>query len=569
MVKKELNNNKKNSFKRLLWTLLIVVGINYISNIVHFRFDLTAEKKYTLTENTKLLLKNLKESVFVEVYLEGNNLPTGIKKLRNETKDLLEEFRVLSNGKVEYHFFNIDKIKDEKKKEDFQKSLAQKGVFPTNVQVKSEGGFQEKLIFPGALVKTKGKEIPLQILENQIQGPQQSLDNSINFLEYKIANSINKISKQKPPIVAFVTDKGGPGFIQVSDFVDALRLQNFQVQKIDISSQPLFKQGIDILVVAKPTERFSEEDKFKIDQYVMHGGRVMWMIDQNIADLDSFKAGRSITSVQRDLNLTDILFKYGVRLNNELLLDLYCNPIPLVQEFNGQPETKFFPWVFNPIIPSKNNHPIVKNLDPVALEFASSLDTIRTKNIRKTLLLQSSQYSRLQATPFEIFLEGASIAPSKELFNRSDIPIGVLLEGSFPSFYGNRVTTELNEIANEEGFKSVEKNSNETKMIVIADGDICENEVDQNGNALPLGYYKYTKETFANKTFLINCMEYLVDDFGLIAARNREGKMKLLDTARVKDAKSFWQMVNIGLPLFFIFIAGIAYNRRRKAKYAG
>lgn len=569
MVKKELNNNKKNSFKRLLWTLLIVVGINYISNIVHFRFDLTAEKKYTLTENTKLLLKNLKESVFVEVYLEGNNLPTGIKKLRNETKDLLEEFRVLSNGKVEYHFFNIDKIKDEKKKEDFQKSLAQKGVFPTNVQVKSEGGFQEKLIFPGALVKTKGKEIPLQILENQIQGPQQSLDNSLNFLEYKIANSINKISKQKPPIVAFVTDKGGPGFIQVSDFVDALRLQNFQVQKIDISSQPLFKQGIDILVVAKPTERFSEEDKFKIDQYVMHGGRVMWMIDQNIADLDSFKAGRSITSVQRDLNLTDILFKYGVRLNNELLLDLYCNPIPLVQEFNGQPETKFFPWVFNPIIPSKNNHPIVKNLDPVALEFASSLDTIRTKNIRKTLLLQSSQYSRLQATPFEIFLEGASIAPSKELFNRSDIPIGVLLEGSFPSFYGNRVTTELNEIAKEEGFKSVEKNSNETKMIVIADGDICENEVDQNGNALPLGYYKYTKETFANKTFLINCMEYLVDDFGLIAARNREGKMKLLDTARVKDAKSFWQMVNIGLPLFFIFIAGIAYNRRRKAKYAG
>lgn len=568
MVKKSLHINKLNSIKRLFWTLLIVVAINYISNVLHFRFDLTSEKKYTLTDNTKLLLKNLKDPVFVEVYLEGNNLPTGIKKLRNETKDLLEEFRILSKGKVEYHFFNIDKIKDEKKKEDFQKTLAQKGLFPTNVQVKSEGGFQEKLVFPGALVKVKGKELPIQILENQIQGPQQSLDNSINFLEYKIANSINKIAKEKPPVVAFVTDKGGPGFIQVSDFVDGLRLQNFQVQKIDISTQALFRQGIDILVIAKPTQRFSEEDKFKIDQYLMHGGKVMWTIDQNIADLDSFKSARSITSVLRDLNLTDILFKYGVRLNNELLLDLYCNPIPLVQEFNGQPQTKFFPWVFNPIIPSQNNHPIIKNLDPVAIEFASSLDTIRTKNINKTILLQSSQYSRLQATPFEIYLEGASIEPAKEMFNRSNIPIGVLLEGIFPSFYGYRITPELQAIAQQEGFKSIEKTSTPTKMIVISDGDICENEVDQNGNPLPLGYYKYTKETFANKTFLINCMEYLIDDFGLIAARNREGKMKLLDTARVKDAKSFWQLINIGLPLLFIFLIGIIYNRRRKAKYA-
>ena len=210
MVKKSLHINKLNSIKRLFWTLLIVVAINYISNVLHFRFDLTSEKKYTLTGNTKLLLKNLKDPVFVEVYLEGNNLPTGIKKLRNETKDLLEEFRILSKGKVEYHFFNIDKIKDEKKKEDFQKTLAQKGLFPTNVQVKSEGGFQEKLVFPGALVKVKGKELPIQILENQIQGPQQSLDNSINFLEYKIANSINKISRCRKLTLAHkhYSDKG-------------------------------------------------------------------------------------------------------------------------------------------------------------------------------------------------------------------------------------------------------------------------------------------------------------------------------------------------------------------------
>jgi ABC-2 type transport system permease protein len=400
MVKKSLHINKVNSIKRLFWTLLIVVAINYISNVLHFRFDLTSEKKYTLTDNTKLLLKNLKDPVFVEVYLEGNNLPTGIKKLRNETKDLLEEFRILSKGKVEYHFFNIDKIKDEKKKEDFQKTLAQKGIFPTNVQVKSEGGFQEKLVFPGALVKVKGKELPIQILEKQIQGAQQTLNNSINFLEYKIANSINKIARGKPPIVAFVTDKGGPS--DVSDFLKGLYFQNFQVQRFDISSQVLFRQGIDILVIAKPTQRFSEEDKFKIDQYVMHGGKVMWMIDQNIADLDSFKSAPSIISVQRDLNLTDILFKYGVRLNNDLVLDLYCNPTPVSRIINGQPQMKLYDWVFNPIILSQNNHPIVKNLDPVAIEFASSLDTIRTKNINKTILLQSSQYSRLQATPFEI-----------------------------------------------------------------------------------------------------------------------------------------------------------------------
>lgn len=568
MVKKEVNITRRTSLQRLGVALLLLLGLNFLLSKYYLRFDLTKEKRYTLTKSTVSLIKNLKDPVYVEVYLEGKDLPAGIKKLRNSTKDMLEEFKARSNGKVEYHFFNIDKIKDNSKKEKFQEELIKKGILPTNVQVKKEGGFQEKLVFPGALIRIGSRELPIQILENQLQSGQNSLDNSVNFLEYKIANTINKLSQDHRPRVAFVTDKGGPQFMQLADFVDGLRLQNFQVQKIDISAENLHQQGLDILVIAKPTQPFSEQDKFKIDQFVMNGGKVLWMIDPIIADLDSFKNNASIMSIPRELNLTDILFRYGIRTNSSLLLDLYCNQIPLVQEVGGNPQTQFFPWVFYPVILSQNNHPIVKNLDPVTLEFASGLDTIRSPGVQKTILLQSSIYSRLQNTPFEIYLEGASIEPQKELFNRSNIPVGVLMEGSFKSLYKNHLTEDLKTVIASEQLRDIKGSSKPTKMIVIADGDICENDVDQNGNYLPLGYYKYTKETFANKTFLLNCVEYLIDDIGLIEARNRENKMQLLDKAKVNDSRALWQIVNVVLPIVGVVIFGLIFNQRRKRRYA-
>ncbi len=556
------------SVKLLVASLLAVIAVNIVSSLFFHRFDLTEEKRYTLTASTKKLLQHIEQPISIEVFLEGKDLPAGIKVLRNETRELLQEFRTLSHGRVTYKFVDINAIKDQKKREDFQMELVKKGLRPTNLEVKSESGFTEKLVFPGAIVSANGREIPVQILENQFSvGAQGSLNNSISFLEYKVANSIQKIVKQHPAKIAFLQGHGESGIQQLEGFLEALAAQSFQLDKVELDKDKLLNNQIDILIIAKPQTAFNDYEKFLIDQYIMHGGKPLWMLDNTICDLDSFKLAPSIVAVPRELNVDDLLFRYGVRMEHNLVLDLYCNQIPIIESIGGNPQPKLFPWVFYPMAINKNNHPIVKNLDPVALKFCSSIDTLNNPDVRKTILLSSSMYARVQQTPFPIFLEGAKQKPDPGLFNQKDIPLAVLLEGNFTSLYRNQFTADFQQLLDIQKVDFQPK-SLANKMIVIGDGDVANVERDTKGVPLALGYDKYSRKLFANKDFLLNCVEYLVDDNNLIDARNREVKMRLLDKAKLLNQKGFWQVATFGVPLLLMLVFGVAYNSRRKTKYS-
>ncbi len=557
------------SFKRLGIGVTGILIVLLISQRYTLRWDLTAEKRYTLTDASASLLNNLKNDVFVTVYLEGDDLPAGIKNIRNHTRDLLQDMRRASKGKLSYAFVNINQIKDTKAKESLQKKLVSKGVLPVNLEVNSETGYSEKLIYPGAIIETDGKELGLTILENQmIFGAQGAMENSLNFLEYKIANVIDKLQQEHIPTVAFLQGHGEVAVHQVSDFVETLSKQNFQVKKVEIGIDPLLDGKTDVLVVAKPTQVFSEEDKFIIDQYVLRGGKILWLLDQVIADMDSFQIVPSIFSIPRDNNLGDLLFRYGARVNDDLVLDLYCAPVPIVEEIAGNPTPKLYPWVFYPMVRGDQHIPIVKNLDPVLLKFPSSIDTIRADGIQKTVLLSSSQYSRKQKIPFQISLEGARQKPQPALFNQTDIPMAVLLEGEFKSHYAHRAVRSQRELMQKENKVILNIAESPGKMIVVGDGDIIINETDPQGRPLPLGFYRITRETYANKDFLLNAVEYLVDQAGLIAARNRDISMRILDKAKVQDQKSTWQFITVGLPIPVLLLFGWFFNRRRRAKYA-
>lgn len=568
-MSKSSNHKWWSSIKALFLGIIILLGIIFISQKLNFRWDLTAEKRFTLTDASISLLKNLKEDVQVKVYLEGEDLPAGIKSIRNRTKDLLQDMRRVSGGKLTYEFIDVNSIKDVKQKEALQKNLIAKGVLPVNLEVNSESGYAEKLVYPGAVFSLGKKELGMTILENQmIFGAQGALENSLNFLEYKIVNVIDKLQQDRVPSVAFLQGHGEADIYQVSDFVETLSKQNFQIKKLELGIDPILDNKTDVLIIAKPTQPYSEDDKFLLDQYVMRGGKILWLMDQVIADMDSFKIASSIFSIPRDINLDDLLFRYGARVNDDLVLDLYCAPMPIMEEIAGNPTPKLYPWVFYPMVRGDQNIPIVKNLDPVLMKFPSSIDTIQAPGIKKTVLLSSSQYSRKQNIPFQIFLEGARQKPQPALFNQKDIPMAVLLEGRFTSHYAHRIQQSFRDAIQKEGATLLTSATEASKMIVVGDGDIIINEIDANGRPLPLGYYRITRETYANKEFLLNTVEYLMDQSGLIAARNRDISMRVLDKAKVEDQKSLWQFIAVGAPIPLLLIFGLFFNRRRRKKYA-
>ncbi len=558
----------KKSFFHIGIVLLFLLGINFILTKWVIRIDLTQEKRYTLTSATKTMLKELESPVTIDIYLEGKDLPAGIKKIKNATTDLLKEFRTYAHGNISYNFIDINDLKNEEAIAEKQKELVSLGLAPINLQVNASDGYKEKLIFPGAVFSHKGKKIAIQLLENQMAyGTQGALDNSVSFLEYKCINAIHKLTQDRPVNIGFLQGHGEVQPPQLADMLETLVKQNFHVQGVDVSIDTLLDKNISALIVAKPTQPFSEEDKAVIDQYVMQGGKILWMVDNIIADMDSFKLAPSIFAVPRLLNLDDLLFRYGVRVNSDIVLDLYCNPIPIVEELNGNPQTRLYPWTMYPIVQSVSKHPLVRNLDPVMLRFAGSIDTIKAPGVIKTILYTGSQYCRVQRTPFQIFLEGAKQKPLPELYNSRFVPLAVLLEGNFKSHYAHRMTTTLHDAISRQTTATIVEKSPPTKMIVISDGDVMLNEFDQNGVPMPLGYYKYTKETFANKDFLLNCIQYLTDDYGLIEARNRDTRMRLLDKAKLLSQQSLWQIINIALPLILTILGGVWYNHSRKRDF--
>ncbi len=578
MVEKNTTNRKRD-LTFLMVIVIIIVLLNYVGSFVFERFDLTAEKRYTLSETSKNLAGSLDDILFVKVYLEGE-FPAGFKRLRDETKEMLDEFRAYSNGNIQYEFINPSESPDKKVRDEIYKQLYKQGLRPTDLQEKSEDGFSNKIIWPGALIAYKGKEIPVQLLKSQIGASSEAmLNSSIESLEYEIANTINNLTTIQKPKVAFVEGHGELTKLETASLAETLS-EFYIVDRIELNGElhSLTERAIidstqayavkvkyDAIIIAKPTQKFSEKDKFIIDQYIMYGGKVVWLIDAVNASMDSLQVANTSIAVPQDLNLDDQLFTYGVRINTNLVQDIQSVPIPIVTGVVGnQPKTEMFPWFFFPLLTPANSHPIVNNLNALKGEFVSTIDTIAKKGIRKTGLLKTSKYTKVSSSPTRVSLSMVRFEPDQTQFNKGHQVVAVLLEGKFESVYKNRITPRIKE-ANEINFK---EESKPTKMVVIADGDVTKNQVNlKSGEYLALGFDRFTRQEFGNRDFMINVVDYLCNDNGLMAVRAKKLTIRLLDKTEIKNNKFNWQLINTVLPIGFILLFGIAHYFDRKKKF--
>ncbi|HNW98207.1 MAG TPA: gliding motility-associated ABC transporter substrate-binding protein GldG [Bacteroidales bacterium] len=559
------NNLIKQNIINFSLSLLIIISLNIISSFVFARLDLTSEKRYTLSKTTKKIVKNLDDVVYFKIYLDGD-LPAGFKHLRNETREMLNQFRAYSDN-IEYEFINPNADEDKTQFKNLYKQLVQSGLLPTSIQEKTNDGTSQKVIFPGAIVSYKGRELPLQLLNTQLGVAREAvLNNSIQTLEYNIASVIKKLSSVTKPKIAFIEGHGELDKYETGDISTTLS-DYYNVERVTINHQLKALKGFKAIIIAKPDSVFDIKDKFIIDQFIMKGGKVLWLIDPIFASMDSLRASDATIGIAQKLGIEDQLFKYGVRLNYDLIQDIDAMPIPVkTGNIGTQPQLSYLPWYFFPVVMPAIKNPIVNNLNAVKFEFVSSIDTVTAKGISKTILLTSSKYSRTLQTPVSISLDIMKKQPDERLFNKSFLPVAVLLEGKFTSIFKNRLEDTI--ASNKEiDFK---EEGVPTQMIVVSDGDIIKNQVQTYGDVkypLPLGYDKYTSETFGNKDFLLNCIDYMCDDSGLMEVRSRELKLRLLDKTKTSKQKLMIQITNIGFPIFLIILFGIIQSLIRKRKY--
>lgn len=576
---------KKTNVRKREWMLLLLVlagiaAVNVISSYVYTRFDLTTEKRYTLSDATKEILTNLDDIVFFRVYLEGE-FPAGFKRLRKETRELLDEFRAY-NKNIQYEFINPSESEDAEERNATYQLLMQQGLNPTNLQVKTKSGLDQQVIFPGTLISYRNKEVPVELLDAQINVPPEAvLNNSIQNLEFKFANAIDKLYQKVKPSVAFIEGHGELSYRETFDITVALQPE-YIVERIrldgnvnalvnrslvdSVNEEYSFLPKYAAIIIAKPDSLFSEKDKFIIDQYIMIGGKVMWLLDPVLTSMDSIQFAESTVAIENTMNLQDMLFNYGIRLNNDLVMDLNAMPIPVrTGQMGNQPQIDFFPWYYFPVVTPLSQHPIVRNLNTIKTQFVSSLDTVKASRIQKTILLETSPYSRKIRVPAVISLAILRQEPDQRLYQGPPVPIAVLLEGRFTSTFRNRVPPEISE-SREMGFSEY---SVPTSMIVVTDGDLIRNQFQvSGGQPLPLGYDQFTGETFGNKEFMLNAMNYLTDGPGLISIRSRELKLRLLDKTKTNAQRLVWQLVNMVGPILLVMLVGGFLIWRRKHKFA-
>ncbi len=561
-----MSNKRNHSFLQLGLVIGIAIFLNILGNVFFTHFDLTEDKRFTLTYPTRQMLRNLDAEVYVNVLLEGE-FNAGFKRLQRSVSEMLDDFRSES-GFITYSYTNpgggtVDEINARRTE------LAKEGIVPTNLRIKTTEGTEEKFIYPYAKISYKGRTAVVDLLDEEAVGasPDEKLNTSISQMEYKFANAFHKLQSGAKEVIAFTVGHGELSERERADLQRSLR-SYYDVGTFNLDSATVIPQDIKTLIVAKPKAPFNDRDLFLLDQYVMNGGKVLWLIDPLNVELDSLRNQNSYIARDYPLNINDMLFKYGARVNPDLVLDLQCSKIPMVVDQKGSMD--LFPWYYFPIIIPNSNHPLVRNLDGINLYFPSSIDTIKTKMpVKKTVLLASSDHSKLQPNitrlNFEILRYGDEIAAS---FDKKQIPVALLLEGTFPSFFENRVTQEM-----QDGLKQINQEykatSTATRMVVVADGDVARNFVNnKTGQPLALGFNPIDRFTYSNKDFLLNAVEYLRDDAGIIAARGREVKLRLLDTQKAKQEETFWTLLNIAGPLLLLAIFGFAYNWLRKRKYA-
>ncbi len=593
----------KSNIKTLLITVVALIGINIIGSKVFKRFDLTQDKRYTLSETSLSIIKKAGAPLVIDVYLDGQ-FPGEFKKLQTETQQLLEEFKAY-NSNIVFRFSNPldDSEASTKEKRDLVyklyllenaprtpkeeteiknsinavtdlneailNSFQGNNMMPANITVEDKGKQSQEIIFPWAIVTYNNRSVKVPLLKSQMGvSTAEKVVSSVQHLEYAFANAFNTAINSKKKKVAIIKGNGELPDAQIADFIKQVR-ENYYIGTFTLDSvknQPneslKYLQNYDLAVIAKPTEKFSDEEKLVLDQFIMKGGKTMWLIDQVNMEMDSlYNESGATLAYPNDLNLNDLLFKYGVRINANLVKDLLATPIALATGEQGSAaQYTQYPWFYSPQIFPASKNPIVNNVDGIKFEFANSIDTLKN-GIKKTILLTSSPYSKVVGTPVEVNLNMVTERPEQSEFtNKGNIPVAVLLEGKFRSVYQNRV------LPFEE--KSFVADGKTNKMIVVSDGDVIKNDLDKNLRPLELGYDKWTNKLYGNKEFMMNCVNYLLDDSGLINIRSKEVKLPLLDREKVYANYTASQVITVGLPIAILGIFGLVFSFLRKRKYA-
>jgi len=558
------------------WWIFIIAAFIFVvilSSLLHSKIDLTSEKRYSLSKSTKQLLGKLEDEVEIDVLLNGN-LSSGFKKLNVATEELLDNLREYSNGNLKIRFIKPGEGLNDSAKLVLYDSLVKMGVKPFNNEVKQDNNDSksERLIFPAAIVKYKDRQKVVDLMSGKSgMDEESSLNYSEALLEFKFDDAINKVTKTDFPVVAYAAGNGEPLNPTVRDLFDLMR-NNYRFGVMDLKEGVLNADTIKALLIVKPSLPFTEAEKIKIDQYIMQGGKVVWFIDKLYAEFDSLiRAKSDFVAYDKGLNLDDQLFKYGVRINGDLLQDLNCAKQPLVvgQEA-GKPQIERVPFPYYPLLStSGNGHPISKNLDHVLSIFPSSMDTVKAAGITKTILLASDTNSRTLSTPAMVSLQSVKTEDDVRTFNKSYLPVAVLLEGKFTSLYANRITENMRDsLLKLTGVPFLPTASKPSQQIVVSDADIVTNVVTQTQGALPMGTQEFENYQFANREFFMNCIDYLVDNSGIIETRNKDFTLRLLDKNKVQEQKTFWQIVNIIIPVLLILITGLIVQFSRKKRFA-
>ena len=544
--------------KKIKPIFLVFVGLlllNFISQYIYQRFDLTADKRYTLSKITQEIVDNVDKNLFITVYLEGD-FPSEFNRLQQETKQYLEELSA-ENSNIIINFENPAGI---------QKDLVKKGMLPSKLTVEENGKLSEAIIYPWAKINYRDKIKTVSLLpKNLVASQEAQLQSAIEKLEFLFSDAINSILQKKQKKVAILTGNGELEDIYQYSFLSEVtkkhKLAKFTLDSVATNPQQTLQDlsGLDLAIIAKPTQQFTENEKFVLDQFITNGGKTLWMIDNIQADQDSLFNGGQLLAYPRDLNLTDLLFTYGIRINNTLVKDLYAAQIPLATgKIGNQTQFKNLEWFFNPVVGGNPNHSITKNILPVRLQFVTAIDTLQN-NIKKTPLLLSSVLTKNVGTPSFINLQSIADEVVESEYNAGNHLFAVLLEGSFNSAYKNRIKPFETSLYKE--------NATNNKMVVISDGDVGKNQI-LKGKPYDLNRDKWTNQEFGNKDFLINVVDYLLDDSGLIELRNKTLQIRLLDKQKAFKDRTFWQLINVISPIVLLAVFGILFTFYRKKKYS-
>jgi ABC-2 type transport system permease protein len=554
-------SRKLGDFLWLLNAALLVILINLLSTFAFFRIDLTEEKRFSIKPQTKKILEEIDEEVYIEVYLAGDLNPP-FRRFRKSIEEILEEFRIYSDNKIRYTFTDPGIAQGQKGRSEFMADLSARGIQPTNVIDKKDGQRVEKIIFPGAIVSYGGYETGVMLLKgNKAASSEEVINQSVEGVEFEFANALVKLTRADRKRIGFSFGHGELDSVSLASFHQELQ-EYYDLVPVRLDESEELQRN-DLIVIAKPTKAFTPLEKFSLDQYIMKGGKVLFMIDKLQASMDSASYETSL-AIPYETNLDDQLFRYGVRINPDLIQDERSAMYPVVTgQSGGKPQMQMIDWPFYPLINQYPDHPVTRNLDAVIMKFASSIDTVKAPGVKKTGLLYSSARSRTLGAPVNISVNELRKNRSAADFSSSHIPVAYLLEGKFSSLYKNRFLPE--------GAKEIKSKdeSEATKIMVISDGDIARNEINiRTRQPQPLGFDPFTNYTFANRDFLINAVNFLVDENGLIQARTKEVKIRPLDKTKISAEKTKWQVLNLVVPVVILIMYGAARVWLRRKKFA-